>query len=280
MEEVKTMNAKRSRWSLGLALGLVLSFLGTRAAQAFTYNTGDLVTVFVNGGHELIADLGPLSSLPTTPIVLQTQAVLGSNGGLGGIFTAFQTVAPFSGNNRTLVFTADPTLSPAPPAFDNNAISTTPAYTAGLEAGQSALDAGSPASGGWLQQLSGIPSGATGVSFVGATTLGLNATTFGSSYSNLIGLGTNQVNNQLPFSTAANLSANGQVVDLWSGQVTRLNHSTTTLLGTLSVDGNVTGSSGNEVEITFSPVPEPGTMLLLSMGVVGLTWRGRRRRSD
>jgi hypothetical protein len=263
-------------------MGVALSFLPARGGQALTYTSGDLVAVFVNNGNEVIADLGSLASLTSgTSVIFHTQSTLGANGGNGGIFTAFETNSPFNGvKPTTIVFTTDPGLSPLPPSYDNNAIVTSPTYTAGIGAAQAALDSGSLAGGGWLESLNEIAAGGTGVNFVSTTerSLGLSAAGNANSYSNQIGVGSNTINNTLPFSTAATLSANGKVVDLWSAQTPKLNVSSTTLLGTLTVDGNFAGD-GSEVRITFSAVPEPGTLLLVAMGLAGLAWTGKRAAS-
>jgi len=266
----------------GVAVGGLAVALSPNSSRAFTYNTGDLVTVFVNGGNEFIADLGPLSSLTSgTTVTLSTSSSLGGTGALGGTVTAFQTVAPFSGTPRTIVFTTDPSIHP--PNWDNNAIVTHPSYTAGIQGAQSSLDTGSTGgSPDFLQNLNGITAGGTGVIFVGTSTLGLSATNNPSSYTNQIGLGTNTVNNNLPFSTAATLAttvpSGGQVVDLWQAVNTALNKSTTTLIGTLAVNGNVTGD-GSTISLTFTAVPEPGTLVLVAAGLSGLVWVGRGRRT-
>lgn len=40
------------------------------------------------------------------------------------------------------------------------------------------------------------------------------------------------------------------------------------------------GGSGAVDNITFTPVPQPSTALLLSLGLIGLVWSGRRRPRD
>jgi len=241
------------------------------SANALTYTSGDLVTVFVNNGNEFIADLGNLATLASgTSVVLGTSASLGSTGGTGGIFTAFETNAPFTGNDpRSLTFTTDPSVNP--PSNDNVL-----SYVRALPSGQLALDDGSAS--GWLFNLSGFPAAGTGGVLVNDATRVAIPTSNPSSYTNVIGLGTNELNNLLPFSTAATLSGNGQVVDLWTGKQTGLRTSVTTLIGTLTVDGNFAGD-GSEVRVTFNAVPEPGTLLLVGAGLAGLVWSGRGRRA-
>ncbi|HBZ71087.1 MAG TPA: hypothetical protein DEP35_15680 [Deltaproteobacteria bacterium] len=270
----------------GLTLSGLLAVLSAGTARAvtcpggtgcFVYNSGNLVGVFVNSGQEYIANLGALTSLTNGEVfnLSTTGANLGTSGGIGGIFTAFET-NPGSGTGATIVFTTDAALTPQPPAYDSNAIITTPTYTAGIGASQPVLDGGTGI--GWLQQLNSIPTSGTGVNFVTPTALGLNASTNPNSYSNVLGLGTNTIDNNMPFSTAATLSGNGQVLDLWSANTPKHNVSTTTLLGTLTVDGNSAGD-GSTLRITFTAVPEPGTFFLLAGGLSGLVWMGQRRRT-
>ena len=272
------MNLKRCgrRWSLSLAMGGVFSFLGASAGQALTYSSGDLIGVFVNNGVELMVDMGPLSSITNGQIfTFGTPSNFGSTGALGGIFTAFETNAPFSGTVRSITLTTDPSVNP--PSFDNNFS----LYVPKIPAAQSALDAaGTVSGGGWLENLNSFPNAGTGGVILNDAQRLAILTTNPSSYTKVINSsGLNNLNGTMPFSTAVMLAANGQLADLWDAKRTALTTSSTTLLGTLTVDGNALGD-GSEVRISFSAVPEPGTIFLLSMGLLGLTRMGGRRRSD
>jgi len=277
------LHRRRDRGFLGVAgvvLGGLFAMLSAGSARAltcpgatgcFVYKSGDLVTVFVNGGNEFIADLGPLASLSSTPIVLSTAAtgnnVLGSTGGIGGTFLAYETNTPFSGTTRSITFTTDPSVNP--PGFDNN-LST---YVGKIPAAQSALDTG--AVGGSPDWLQGLNTFTTGLIFT-PSNLAI-ATNNPSSYTSVLnGNGLNQISGNLPFSTAPSLTGNGQVVDLWGATRTGLTTSKTTLLGMLTVDGNF---ATNEVRITFTAVPEPGTLALACAGLAGVAWMGRSRRT-
>jgi len=282
---------RRSRY-LSLALGCALSLLGPRAGQAFSYSSGDVVGVFINQGIELEVDLGQLSKFTNghtftfgTPTNWGTSASPGA-GALGGLFTAFETNTPFSGTVRTITFTTDacspagpscptPNAPPNPPSFDNMLS----AYVGKIPTAQSSLDTGSVGgSPDWLQSLNTFGNADGSTIFINDATRVSVLTSNQGSYTTIIGAsGQNNINGTMPFSTAVSLLGNGQVADLWSATRTALRTSKTTLLGTFMVDGNASGD-GSEVSITFaSVVPEPGTMVLLSMGLLGLAWRGGRR---
>jgi len=280
-----------TRWHLSLAMGFALSFLGARPGLALSYSSGDVVGIFVNAGLELEVDLGALSGLANgKTFTFGTPSAWAGTGaiGQGSIFTAFETHMPFSGTMRTIAFTTD-TCSPAmpgtactppnPPSFDNMLAP----YVAKIPAAQSALDTGSVGgSPDWLQNLNNFGN-ANGTSILINDAQRLSILTSNpSSYTTVIGTnGQNNINGNLPFATSVQTFGNGQGADLWSATRTGLTTSKTTLLGTFTVNGNATGD-GSEVSITFhsAVVPEPGTMVLLSMGLLGLAWTGRRRYTD
>ena len=267
------MNLKRCRTRrvAEFAVGGVLSLLIAGGASALTYSSGDLVGVFVNSGTELVVDLGALSSLTTGhAATFGTPANFGATGALGGTFTAFEANAPFTGTaGRQVTFTTDPTVNPL--IFDNQLS----AYVTKIPPSQAALDDGS--STGWLRNLNGFPAAGTGGVIINNATELAIPTSVPSSYTNVIGLGTNKINNLLPFSTASTLSGNGQTLDLWTGTRTGVQTSSTVQIGMLKVDGNSAGD-GSQVRITFSAVPEPGTLLLVAAGLAGLVGIGKRRR--
>ncbi|HME71551.1 MAG TPA: PEP-CTERM sorting domain-containing protein [Myxococcota bacterium] len=249
-----------------LAGGLV--FLAAGMAQALTYRSGDLVGVFSASGTELIVDMGPLANLTNgEQFTFGAPSNFGPTGAIGGQFTAFSTQAPFSGFvGRDVTFSTAPSINP--PSFDNppasNHISD---YVLKLAPAQVALDKGN--AGGWLQNLNTAPPAGTGGIIINDATRLAFSSGQPSSYLNVIGLGQNRINNQLPFSTAANLSNPTQELDLWTAVQTAATTSKTTLLGTLEVQGNPLGD-GSEVEVTFSAVPEPSTFLLVSVGLSAL----------
>jgi hypothetical protein len=256
-----------ARWIVGAAVSGAFALMIAEAAQAFNYSTGDFVGVFA-GANELIVDMGPLASL-TNGETLTFQTPLGSPQ-LGASFAALETNAPFSplgGVGANVTFTTDPSVNPR--SFDNKA-----RYITGIGPAQVSVDVGEFGAG-WLPQLNLLPPAGMGGVFLNTPVeLSISATNV-NSWTNLIGP---QINDSLPFSTTSTLTANGHVVDLWTGTRTGTTTSQTVELGTLTVDGNVEG--GQQVQITFNAVPEPSTFVLIVLGIGGVaTIRRRHARS-
>ena len=234
------------------------------AAQAFDYSTGDLVGIFAGAPNELIVNMGPLASL-TSGEAFTFQTPLASPQ-LGASFVALETNAPFTpldGVGANVTFTTDPSVNPQ--SFDNNAH-----YLTKLGVAQLSLDDGRGSA--WLPNLKKLPAtGMGGVLLNTPVELSILASNV-NGWTNLIGP---NINDSLPFSTTSTLTANGHVVDLWTGTRTGTTTSQTVELGTLTVDGNVDG--GQEVRITFNAVPEPSTFVLILLGIGGVVAVRRHR---
>jgi hypothetical protein len=253
----------------------VVAFLVAGTSQAFTYTTGDLVGIFEVSGTELIVNLGSAAGLTTgKSFSFGTPSNFGPSGAIGGFFTGLATVAPFLGTSgRNVTFTTDPSVDPT--SFDNNITK----YVTKISPAQVSLDTGTGATGGgWLPLLPNFPAGGSGgVIFNNPTSLAIPSSE-SSSYENVIGLTTNQINGKLPFSTAKTLTNPSEMLDLWKATQTSSTKSSTVLLGTFDVQGNSAGD-GSMVKITFTAVPEPSTLLLVSMGLCAIARvaRGRER---
>jgi hypothetical protein len=257
---------------LRAAVSGVLTLILAGAADAFSYNTGDLVGVFA-GGSELMVNLGPLSQLTNGETFTFATPV---SFGFGSRFLAFETNAPlFSGiSGRNVTYTTATTVNPT--IFDNN-IS---AYVTRIAGAQNALDTGQGCSGGgWLPCLPNFPAAGFGPVIVNDVNRLLIQANTTSSYENVLGLGTDQINAKLPFSIAAPLiGSSPTVLDLWMGVQTSSTTSKTTELGTLTVNGDPTGS-GSEVQITFNAVPEPSAAGLVAVGLGMLSVVSQRIRT-
>jgi hypothetical protein len=258
--------------ALRAAIFGVLTFILAGIGHAFSYNTGDLVGVFV-GGSELIVDLGPLSQMTNGETITFATPV---SFGFGSRFLSLESNAPFNGQiGRNVTFTTATTVNPT--IFDNNISH----YVTKIAGAQVSLDNGLGASaGGWLPLLPHFPPAGLGGVIVNDATRLLIPATESSSYTNVIGLSTDQINGKLPFSIAASLvGSTPTVLDLWKGVQASATTSRTTELGTLTVNGDPTGS-GTEVQITFNAVPEPTTAGLVAVGLGVLSAVRKRRLID
>ncbi|MFO0690576.1 MAG: hypothetical protein U0900_17885 [Myxococcota bacterium] len=99
---------------LELVVPAVLATGVASPAGAFVYASGDLVAIFVDGGTELIVNLGPLANLaPNTIVDVPTPAGFGADGAVGARFVAYSTEAPFSGSlGRNVTYTVPPLFYP------------------------------------------------------------------------------------------------------------------------------------------------------------------------
>jgi hypothetical protein len=275
---MKRTQSNRAWLGAGAALGGLFALTLGGAAQAISYATGDLVGTFVNGANEEEVDLGNPSTFTngetfTFSAVGTSGNVLGATGGVGGIFTALGVGGSFTGStNRQIFYTTDPTVNPL--SF-NSQIS---AYVLKIGPAQVSLDTGAAA--GWEPLLNNFPAAGTGgvlLNTSGAlSALGIPQSE-SAGYTNVIGLGTNKINGSLPFTTVnASPLTTSYLLPLWQATQTAATKASTVQLGTLDVLSNPAGD-GSQVEIVFNAVPEPGTMLLVSSGLVGLLWVGRRR---
>jgi hypothetical protein len=195
---------------LGGALGALAILVLSQSAGAFSYvsgggtGSGDLIAVWVKNGYELIANLGPISSVHQ------------------GVLLSFQVPDEFdldlSGAKFTALGVPDNDMTypvdqvPVdPPLFRPNLVLTTGSDPSaidpfGLGSAQAVLD---PAQGGtaWFQLLTAIPS-ATG----SGTDIVVNdpdrlliRSSYVTSYTSLIGFATDQIANNISVSTAVNV---------------------------------------------------------------------------
>jgi hypothetical protein len=261
----------------GIAAGGLLAVATAGAAHALTYTTGDYVAVFVKGNTDFYVDLGPnLASMNNggtflLPTAAQSGDFVSSGptpGAVGATFSVYETNAPFTGTfPRGLSTITDPSVDPT--LFNNKATLITKVTPA-----QTVLDNGS--GGGWLPATVGVESGLLSDTF----RLAINNTCSpGPCNPNSwagFPVGAN-IGGFLPFAADSTLGTGPNPENLYTVTRTGTATAASVLQGSFFVAADVTTPNGDAVTLSFTPIPEPGTLMLLASGLTGLIWLGRRR---
>jgi len=231
-------------------------------ALPFQYASGDVIAVVSKGGTDLIMNFGALPTTGTTNRSYQIPTAF-SGSLAGATFNGAFRVADGFAFPEVIDITTTSTLNFADPNFD-------------LPMGIAAASASMAPPTGWFGLLPNVPAPAQSGGLVSIRDTDIIAVQAAASfsYTSVLGLGTDAINSALPFgintrtSFGAGTSAS---LPFWTLTYDE-NGYLETFRGTFSAS-----QDGSNVALSFTAIPEPGTLLLFASGIAGIAFAGRRR---
>jgi PEP-CTERM motif len=243
------------RKKLGLLLGLALAVVAGRA-EAISIANGDLIVTLQKGGTELYVNLGDAFTANDN---LDLSSAIASLSGFGGTLAGAKVVGIGVANpGRTVDFGFGP-LPQENIIFTSLETNPLPENQA-IEQAMNVTDT-SAASSAWFWQLRSPTVG------------GSQSTGASSSYEGNLGFGTDAVANRFPFSTAGIIAGDGTLTIAVYSAV-RGYEDFAGPARSIQAIGSLVFGPGD----TLSYVPEPGTLLLVGAGLLGLAGIDRRTR--
>jgi len=258
---MRTMRCLQRVLAAGALLVAASAFLPAAAkAVPFSYADGNIIAVLYNPslGQELIANLGNLPAVQTTT----TFALPTGWSTIGTTLNAFRVPAGVAGYPAEVDFTTLQALTFPDPNGT---------FAQSIDAAQSNI------AGNFTNNLGNFQAPPATIVRT-ANELVINAALSGS-YTSVLGLGTDQLGSALTNGVTTRVPIVNNAASSPFEQVSyTVNNSTgfqtyfANNLGSLGV-----GLNGSTIGFTFAPVPEPGTLLLLSSGLLGLAVAGRKK---
>ena len=261
---MRIVHSLMRRLGAAALVGATALLSSAAGALPFQYTNGDVIAVINKGGTDLIMNFGALPASGTTTKSYQIPTAF--SGSLSGAtFNGAFRVADGMAFPEVIDITTLSSLNVSDPNFD-------------VPMGIAAASASLAPPTGWFGLLPNVPAPAQSSGLVSIRDANILAVKVEASfsYTSMIGLGTDAINSALPFgiNTRTTFGAGTSAsLPYWTLTYDE-NGYVKALRGTFAAS-----QDGSNVALSFTAIPEPGTLLLFASGLAGLGIAGRKRRA-